>query len=127
MGDFGVFPDPGQADFLQQLHLRRCEDFQKVWCEKNFKKFLKKLLSFPEISEEFTKPPLRQFLAKMKGGYLAPFTCHLGSSASASPIRKRRGGGNLVNSSDSYVFWQFIHDTFVQNQLKGVHLTSKYV
>ena len=37
MGDFGVFPAPGQADFLQQRHLRRwAESFQKVWYEKIF-------------------------------------------------------------------------------------------
>ena len=35
MGDFGVFPAPGQADFLQQRHLRRgAENFQKVRYEK---------------------------------------------------------------------------------------------
>ena len=50
MGDLRVFPAPGQADFLQQRHLRRwAENFQKVWYEKIFEKFLEKLLSFPEI------------------------------------------------------------------------------
>ena len=39
MGDFWVFPAPGQADFLQQRHLRHwAENFQKVWYEKNFLK-----------------------------------------------------------------------------------------
>ena len=43
MGDFGVFPAPGQADFLQQRHLRRwAENFQKVWYEKIFWKFFRK-------------------------------------------------------------------------------------
>ena len=38
MGDFGVFPAPGQADFLQQRHLRRWpENFQKVWYEETKK------------------------------------------------------------------------------------------
>jgi len=51
MGDFGVFPAPGQADFWQQRHLRRgVENFQKVGYEKIFlKNFLEKCLSFPEI------------------------------------------------------------------------------
>ena len=40
----------GQADFLQQRYLRHgAENFQKVWCEKNFEKILEKLLNFPEI------------------------------------------------------------------------------
>ena len=31
MGDFGVFPAPGQADFEQQRHLRRwAENFQNA-------------------------------------------------------------------------------------------------
>ena len=43
MGDFGVFPAPGQADFLQQRHLRRwVENFQKVWYEKHFLKNFRK-------------------------------------------------------------------------------------
>ena len=34
---WGVFPAPGQADFLQQRHLRHwAENFQKVWYEKIF-------------------------------------------------------------------------------------------
>jgi len=38
MGDFGVFPAPGQADILQQRHFRRwAENFPKVY-EKNFLK-----------------------------------------------------------------------------------------
>ena len=48
MGDFGVFPAPGQADFLQQRHLRRwAENFQKVWYEKSF---LKKFRKTSELS-----------------------------------------------------------------------------
>ena len=44
MGDFGVFPAPGQADFLQQRHLRRgAENFQKVRYEKKFWKFFRKM------------------------------------------------------------------------------------
>ena len=40
MGDFGVFPAPGQADFLQQRHLRRgAENFQKVRYVKILKNF----------------------------------------------------------------------------------------
>ena len=43
MGDFGVFPAPGQADFLQQRHLHAwAENFQKVWYEKNFLKNFQK-------------------------------------------------------------------------------------
>ena len=51
MGDFGVFPAPGQANFLQQRPLRRwAENFQKVWYKKLFfEKFLETLLSFPEL------------------------------------------------------------------------------
>ena len=51
MGDFGVFPAPGQADFLQQRHLRPwAENFQKVRYEKFFfENFLEKCLSYPEI------------------------------------------------------------------------------
>ena len=47
MGDFRVFPAPGQAHFLHQRHLRHwAENFQKCGMKK---KFLEKLLSFPEI------------------------------------------------------------------------------
>ena len=51
MGDFGVFPAPGQADFLQlQWHLRRwAENFQKVWYGKkkqNLEIFLKNFWAF---------------------------------------------------------------------------------
>ena len=43
MGDFGVFPASGQADFLQQRHLRRgAENFQKVRYEKNSLKIFQK-------------------------------------------------------------------------------------
>ena len=50
MRDFWVFPAPVQADFLQWRHLRHwAENFQKVLYEKNFEKFLEKLLSFPKI------------------------------------------------------------------------------
>ena len=39
MGDFWVFPAPGQVDFLQQGHLHHwAKNFQKVWYEKNFLK-----------------------------------------------------------------------------------------
>ena len=50
MGGFWVFPAPGQAHVVQQRHLRHwAENFQKVWYENFFEKFLEKLLSFPEI------------------------------------------------------------------------------
>ena len=44
MGDFGMFPAPGQIDFEHQRHLRRwTEKFQKVWYEKNFLKIFRKI------------------------------------------------------------------------------------
>ena len=50
ISDFGVFPAPEQADFLQRQHLRRwAGNFQKVWYEKFFEKFFEKHLNFPEI------------------------------------------------------------------------------
>ena len=52
MSDFWVFPAPGQAEFLQQRHLRHsAKNFQKVWEEKTFLGIINEALFYEQSSK----------------------------------------------------------------------------
>ena len=58
MGEFGGFPVPGQADFLQQRHSRRwAENFQKVWYQQGSLRIPP--LQKDKIKKSITNPPLQ--------------------------------------------------------------------